>query len=84
MEITGVDVNNNILDLNGDFKTLLEDKTIPEKITNGRRSYLRQSSEKEAKKQLTNNKPTNVMLIIRSHFSEQGRNGFTREVVFTT
>jgi RNA-directed DNA polymerase len=46
MEITGIDVKNNVLDLSDNFKTLLEDETIQKKITQGRKNYLKQVRKK--------------------------------------
>ncbi len=49
MEITGIDVKNNVLDLNDYFKILLEDQTIPAKIIQGRKNYLKQVRKKKPK-----------------------------------
>jgi RNA-directed DNA polymerase len=47
MEITGVDVKNNVLDVNEYFKKLMEDETIPVKITRGRKAYYKQVRKKK-------------------------------------
>lgn len=49
MEITGVDVGNNVLDVNDYFKILLEDKSIPQKITKGRIAYYKQVRKRPTK-----------------------------------
>ena len=50
MEITGVDVKNNVLDVNDYFKLLISDDSIPAKITNGRRAYYKQVRKKHITK----------------------------------
>jgi RNA-directed DNA polymerase len=50
MEITGVTVKNNVLDVSDYFKTLMGDETIPKHITQGRKAYYKQVRKKLVKR----------------------------------